>query len=354
MRKIEFKSIKTKLIVSMVALVVISCVVLAVVSTMNARSTVENELKGRFDAVGGNSQGQMTLILQAGLDNVNLFATRPSVINLLETEAKSGVNQELRTSNNGALTIANKRTSDAFTNIVVVNQNGEVISSNIPGNIGKNWKDNPLFTEGLKGNYVSAPYFNDTKGATIGFSTQVLGNENKPIGVVIASGPMSYLENIVLDPSGLESTAKGMLIDENQAGLIISDVQGVDGAFLNKKAKIDNIIVGKLDYWTNFIGTDVVGSRYAVKEKPGWYLVYMEDQTEALAPVNAMILNMIIITILIIVAGAAFAYYLALRISNPIITLSQTSDALAQGDVDQTIPSARRTNWVSSRILSER
>lgn len=342
MKKIEFKSIKTKLVVSMVALVVISCVVLAAVSTINARNTVENEISGTFEAVGFNSQAEMTLFLQAGTDNVNLLATRTTIIDLLETEAKSGVNQDKRTSQNAALTAVNQRTSDAFTNIMVVNLNGEVISSNVPGNIGKSWKNNPLFTEGLKGNYFSEPYLNDTQSATIGYSTRVLDSGNTPIGVVIAPGPMAYLESVVLSPSGLGSTAQGMLVDTNQGGLFISNVQGVDGVadatgFLTKKINTDQILEGKLNYWHNYAGKDVVGSRYAIKEKPGWYLIFMEDQGEALASVNAMILMMVLITLLIIIAGAAFAYYLARSIATPIVNITEISDKIALGETNLTV-----------------
>lgn len=85
------------------------------------------------------------------------------------------------------------------------------------------------------------------------------------------------------------------------------------------------------------MGENVLGSRFAIKEKPGWYLVYMEDQGDALSDINTMIQMIIIITILIIIAGVAFAYYLARSIATPIIALSQASDNLALGDVNQTI-----------------
>jgi methyl-accepting chemotaxis protein len=119
--------------------------------------------------------------------------------------------------------------------------------------------------------------------------------------------------------------------------LIISHVKGSDDAFLNKKAKIDMIQEGKLSYWTNFMGENVLGSRFAIKEKPGWFLVFMEDQGDALSAVNAMILMMIILTIIIIIGGAVFAYYLSRSIANPIITLSKASDEIALGDVNQMI-----------------
>jgi hypothetical protein len=248
MRKIEFKSIKRKLIASMVALVVISCVVLAAVSTMSARSTVEGEILGTFDAVGGNSAGQMSLIFQAGLDSANLFATRTPIIDLLETEMKSGVNKEKRDEQNKAIDKANKLTSDAFTNIMIVNLQGEVIACNLPENIGTSYKDNPLFTEGKKGNYVSDPFLNNKKEATIGYSAPVHDADGKEIGVIINTGPMAYLEKIVLDPSGLGSTAKGMIVDINREGPIISHVKGAEDAFLVKKAKIAQIQEGKLNY----------------------------------------------------------------------------------------------------------
>jgi len=298
---------------------------------------MENEMLGTYNGVGLNSAGQMSLILQAGIDNVNLFATRTPIIDLLETETKSGINQEKRTAQNNAIINANKRTSDAFTNIIILNLNGEVISSNAPEDIGKSYKDNPLFTEGLKGNYISEPYLNEKKEATIGYSTQVLDTNSKPIGVIITTSPMEYLEKIILDPAGLGSTAKAALVDNNKDGLIISHLKGDDNAFLNTKVKIDMIQEGKLNYWKGFDGIDVVGSRYAIKEKPGWYLVFREDQGDALKDINAMIMMMIIVTILIIITGAASAYYLARSIATPIIALSKASDDLALGDVNQTI-----------------
>ncbi|WP_319579506.1 methyl-accepting chemotaxis protein [uncultured Methanospirillum sp.] len=337
MKKIEFKSIKTKLIVSMVALVLVSCIILASVSAINARSTMENEMHGTYNAVGLNSAGQMTLIVQEGVDLVNMVATRPASIDLLSTEQKSGVNQEKRTTSNAGFKTSADRTSDAFGNVMLVNLAGDVISSNLPENIGKSYKDSPLFTEGEKGNYISTPYFDDKKVPTLGYATNVVDSENKTVGVVLVTTPMEAVEKIVLDPSGLGSTGKGMLIDLNQGGLIISHVKGADDVFLNKKAKIDMIQEGKLNYWTNFMGENVLGSRYAIKEKPGWFLVYMEDQGDALNDINAMIMMMIIITILIIIAGVAFAYYLARSIATPIIALSKVSDDLALGDVNQKI-----------------
>jgi methyl-accepting chemotaxis protein len=337
MKKIEFKSIKTKLTVSMVVLVLISCIILAAVSAINARNTMENEMLGTYNAVGLNSAGQVSLIFQEGLDLVNMMATRPATADLLITEQKSGVNQEKRETNNNGFKIAVDRTSDAFANAMIVNPAGEVISSNIPENIGKSYKDNQLFTEGQKGNYISNPYLDDKKVPTIGYSTNVLDSESKTVGVIIATTPMESVEKIVLDPSGLGSTAKGMIVDLSEDGLIISHAKGIDGVFLNKKVKIDMIQEEKLNYWRSFDGTDVVGSRYAIKEKPGWYLIFREDQGDALKDINAMIMMMIIVTILIIIAGIAFAYYLARSIATPIIALSKASDDLALGNVNQTI-----------------
>ena len=117
MKKIEFKSIKTKLIVSMVALVLVSCIILASVSAINARNTVEGKMLGSYNAVGLNSAGQMTLILQEGLDLVNMVATRPASTDLLTTEQKSGINQEKRTTSNSGFKTSVARTSDAFDNV---------------------------------------------------------------------------------------------------------------------------------------------------------------------------------------------------------------------------------------------
>jgi methyl-accepting chemotaxis protein len=338
MRKIEFTSINTKLIISMVTLVIISCILLASISTLNAKSSLENGIHGTFDAVGTNGVAELTLIFTAGTDMASLVASRDAAVDLLKTEQKSGPDSKKRDAQNTWLKKADTVTSDTFTDVLVMNMQGEVISSNNQENIGVKLSNDPLFTEGIKGNFISYPFKNATGVATIGYSVPVKGNNSEVLGVVAITEPMSSLEKIVLDPTGIGKSGIGTIIDDNKGGLIISSYEGLDDAFLQKNAMISQIELGKLNYWTNIVGHSVVGSRYAIKEKPGWYLVYMEDQSEALDHVNAMVLQMIILTLLIIIAGIAVAYYLARSISTPIVLLSQASDAIAHGDINQEIP----------------
>jgi methyl-accepting chemotaxis protein len=336
-KQLEFRSIKTKLIVSMIALVLISCIILAAISAIEARNTVETKMHATYTGIGLNAVEQMSLIFQEGKDVVNMVATRPATKELLSLESKSGKNEEKRKSSNAGLKESTDRTSDAFTNVMIVNLAGEVISSDQPDMIGKSYSNTPLFTEGVKGDYISTPYYDDKKVPTIGYSTQALDSENKPIGIIIATTPMKFIEDTVLDGSGLGSTGVSILINESDGGLILNQMKGQNDVFLNKKVKIDMIKPGELNYWRSFDGKEVMGSRYEVKEKPGWYLVFREDQSDALKDLNSMLLMMIIVTFIIIVAGIAFAYYLARSIANPIITLSKVSDNLALGDVNQEI-----------------
>ena len=337
MRKIEFRSIKTKLIVSIIAVVMISCLLLAIICTFNARNSVENELHGTIDGIGLNSVSKASLIFQAGEDSAILLATRPTTIDLLLTEMKSGPDSQKRQENLKQLEQTASQTSNIFNLVRIVNLDGVVIVSNEPEYIGEDYKENALFKEGLKGNYIADPYRNTKKEPRLGFSTPIRDSSDKVIGVLVATGPLSYFEEKVLDIQGMGSTAKAMIVDMTRDGLFLTKVKGDDQAFLVKKAKIDNIQEGKLNYWTNVYGEEVVGSRYPIKEKEGWYLVIMETQEEALAAINAMILEIVIVTLLVIAGGVVFAYYLARSIATPIITLSQASDNIALGDVSQEI-----------------
>lgn len=201
MKKIEITSINTKLIISMVTLVAISCILLASISTINAKGAIEHEILGTFDAMGSSGVSELTLIFTAGTDMASLVASRDAAVDLLRTEQKSGPDFKKRDAQSIWLEKADTVTSDTFTDVLVMNMQGEVISSNNKENIGDKLANDPLFTEGQKGNFISYPFNNATGVATIGYSVPVKGNNSEVLGVVAITEPMSSLEKFVLDYS---------------------------------------------------------------------------------------------------------------------------------------------------------
>ncbi|MCG6538169.1 MAG: hypothetical protein L7F78_26505, partial [Syntrophales bacterium LBB04] len=177
-RKRVFRSTKNQLIVVMLILVISTGVIATAVSTFHAKADLERQISFTMDAVARDTVDQLQVIFIAGTDNANQLALNPKVIDILETDKRTGIDQQKRLAMVPELDSVVKKTSDMITDIRIVNREGEVVAANHLSVIGKNERTNPLFSRGLENTTIGDPFRNDGDMPFISYAAPVIGSGN--------------------------------------------------------------------------------------------------------------------------------------------------------------------------------
>ena len=332
----RFRSLQGLLLVSFLMIVMIPTVMTAILSGVGAYSHNQTQTYDTLEAIAILKANQLeTLLTNSQNDTKTLLADRRFTSTVLEIlNASSTLNPILE---QNFKQVARSRMIDvlgtqdeAYNEIMVLDTHGNVIISSIPSREGTNFQKETFFRLGLVRFYA-------------GFIEEALfGPENLVAATPIFDANRQDMRGVLV----LRSDAAIMkAIMENTPGFSAAETYLVDTHFkavtktrnlvsiINSKAALDAIrknLVGERSRYTNYAGQQVLGYYQwfppmqvaIISEVPVTYVV--SNSLRALAGSAILAFLVVAVAILAVVISAR-------AISDPIKTLSETTENFAAG-----------------------
>lgn len=334
-------SLRTRLLITTILLVFIPVLITGAAASYISSQGLRQDVFDQLESVATLKEAQIKTWLESLQTNLDLIFANPDslervselVLNQSSAEqAKSTVRSELTN---------NSQRSGYFTEIFVIDKDGQVVVSTASGQEGKIMTSQPFFHEGLKGRYITPPNYElSLSNYTIVISQPLISNTGKTIGVVAGRVNLNTLNDIMQQRAGLGDTGETYMISSNFAVLT-------------------NLRFGETVLGQTYIHTD--GATQAIKNKANGFGNYRDyrdiavagvyhwvpelqiavlaehSESEALQSANRVLqVTLGLVAITVIIAGFA-AFLITQGITAPIIKLANAAENIARGNLNQQV-----------------
>ncbi|MFN3307902.1 MAG: GAF domain-containing protein [Anaerolineales bacterium] len=234
-------------------------------------------------------------------------------------------------------------TPTGFSQFMLLDEQGRVIVSSETTEEGKIFAHQTFFKQGLNSDYISPPFYDIRSDSyRIAFAEPTENAAKTSRGVVVGIAEFSQLGQLLLSERALGETGEVYIVGSNFAALtplLFAETSGAGRVYVRTQGSLA-AIQQKMDgasIYEDYRGQRVVGVYRWLPELQVALLAEV-DQNEALANLNAFVrANLLILGVTLAIA-VFFGGLIARSVSQPIVQLAVSAQALSSGDL------SKRTN----------
>ncbi len=331
-------SLRNRLLLAFILLAILPVLITGSIATMISRQGLEDSVYNELESVTVLKQNAIKDWLNVVQNNLSLAfqdrLIRQSVSALLEQETTMSLSQEqLRLE----LVKFNSYTN-YYTEIFVMNRNGETVLSTNNIQEGKIQLNQNFFQEGIKGKFASPPVYEVSFSSySILISEPILNTAGTTIGVLAARVNLATLDYIMQQDTGLGEAGETYLLSSNYAVLTNLDhSQVIPGETYIRTEGVTDAVQNKnlnLGTYVDYSNTAVFGAYSWIPELQ-IVLVAEYHQADALQASNRVLQTTAGLIVLIALLAILVSFIVTNSITSPITKLVNIADNISHGNLD--------------------
>ncbi len=347
-QKTQGITIRNRLLLAFIFVALLPVSITGGVTAYRSAQSQEAQVLNQLESVATLKEAEIETWVQT-LDTTLTTLLRQDDLELLVNEILvpgAGPENEAQRARLQAQMVATMVQSRLFDEIFVLNDKGLTILSTDSRQVGKGFSRQPLFTEGMKGHYITPPLFSPSLNGYRVISVLPIIDDNGQVrGVLGGRASMDHLNEIMLERAGLGETGETYLVGANHV-LVTSRRDGQQYLPLWSEG-----VNRAVDYQTNGSGRYTNDFDRAVIGVYRWLpnlqvaLMAEQDQVEALSSVTNMLWISAGIMLVSLLVAAILAILVSQSIAWPISVLAGTAAQMAEGRLDLNVP-IRRTDEI--------
>jgi len=331
-----FKSMRGKLILFFLALSLIPLIVVSVFAYFQSQNALRESITNQLQEAADNNSANISDWLESRKKDLIVMGSNARIQSMDPESAKSAVDQFFKG-------------WGRYETIFVLGVDGKSVATSDGNPV--DLSDRAYFKEALSSGktVISQPVFSKATGNLVmAIATPVINSENKTVGVVAATVPMTYISTL-MSSAAMGETGEAYLI--NADGLIITPSRYEDELIKSKRVtkmaelelKVETyasqqILAGKngLSEYTNYMGTPVIGA-YSWLPDEKWGIIVEQASSEAFEAVNSLrnfIFGLIAISLILVIV---IAIIIANSIAKPIQSMASIANLMAEGKINQDV-----------------
>lgn len=340
------------LIATFVSLAVLPLLIVVPLTFNQVRAQATRQATDQLEAISELKASQIT----KWIDNSHTalrFMLNESVVAYIEPIFDGEQSESHQSAVNALLVelIANDNATnnDLFNQLFIYDRNGMVLAGSDQRQINKIVQRQPYFAGSLERSYTQAPYYAVGSGVLTMIITEPIYSRDGTLqGVLAGELNLSLLGDLMLNMTGLSDTGETYLVSlENNYLLTPSRFEGYE---LNRSYTSEGIVLALQQQNGSGIYNDYRDPPVPVI---GVYRWMPELQAALMAEIDQEAVNQSFFQALqlisLVTVGAAlvavgFGFFVATRISNPLIALTQTAVQITKGDLTQRAPEGSGSN----------
>ena len=334
------RSLQARLVAYFLALSTVTVLVVGVIVYARATGDLTASVYDRLDAVAGIKADALDRWIDEQSRNVVLVGVVPGVGDdaraFLDPETPSAARSEAEDRLRTLLATFVSQTADAE-EIFVLGLDGTVQLSTLSGHEGASVSTEPFFTTGSSHTTVQNAYRSSLTGLpTITVATPLFDQDGKGqrVAVVAANLSLERVERIIVERTGLGETGRVYLVSPE--GLLIQGTTDTGGGQL-QSAAIDAIAAQQSGrgLYADAQGTPVIGVYRWLPDR-GAGLIAEMSQDEAFGSARQLALAIGVVGLVSAVLLAGGIWFVARRVTRPILSLAATATRVRRGDLEAT------------------
>ncbi|WKZ15211.1 MAG: PAS domain-containing protein [Candidatus Jettenia caeni] len=345
-----FSSIKSKMLTFGLSISLIPIVIITTIYYFHTRSILRQKT---FQDLQMIVQAKRLHVLDC-IEAERIHTSDFSIDNFIREELRTITQNEVSMQN--TVTNLNNYLSNALkivpaqphlVAVTIVDKFGKVISSTNEKLIGRDISHDEAFIQGIMKRYgetfVSQPHFSSYYDINcICISAPIISdNDTKPLGAIINTYNLSFLNEITANLIGIGNTGEVYLVNKDNKTMITKSkfVENLPLKQTINTMPIRKIIEENKEWggiYPDYRGIPVIGVSMDIPEY-NWILMAKIDKSEVFAPLKTS--NTIVLTLGIICAAVvtSVGVTFALSASRPIVDLRDVTEKFTKGDLDYRI-----------------
>lgn len=340
--QVEGTSVKRKILISMIGLIIVSIVITSTVMYINSSKAISSQSVENMKGITKSSIQTISVMMDKVTNEAFALSNSKDNLNVLLNYAqKKDSKEEIKHINESFKEYISN--NDHVDRISLISTSGDIITDSEEGLIGSNEVDNSYHsTSSSGGKWISNTIksVDGDKGVLV-FTYPVLdqANYSKCVGYialhVYAESFSTYIENIKI---GDIESSYAYLIDETGNIIYHPDRKKIGQKIdipeikvvVDKAMKGSNVDIGSVKYKLN--GNKVTSS-YGLVPKTNWTMVIDANSSEIRKPVITMVKQISLIALVIVTIGSIVIMIMANVIINPIVTVAALVNKTAKLDL---------------------
>jgi signal transduction histidine kinase len=346
-------SIRTKLIIILIAFIFIPLFVFGLMVLSNARSSLMTVRIAQLNNIADLKKDKLETFFrerEADIRAAQYFYIIKLNLPLLDRRLHDRASLSHNKSHEDLdRQISEFQKSYGYLNVLLTNPEGVILYSSDNAYeadyLGKPFPERKIYEDGKKDIYFSDVTKRQTTGRFGMIAAAPLkGFDGKFIGEMIIDIDMEPIYNFTSDPTGLGETGEVLIAKkEGDTALFLSPLRHDPEAALKRKSSFaekagfpaQQAVQGNngSGVTTDYYGVEVMAAwRYIPSLR--WGLVTKIDAPEAFAPVDRLRNIIVSIEIIILIAGALAAIVIAKGITRPVLALQKGTEIIGSGNLD--------------------
>ncbi len=328
------KSLKTKLLVVIVGIILISNCIVAFVAYNISEKELTNAVHAEMDASAKNVSSDIVSINNAQYKMLSTLAVLPVM-------RDPSVSLEVKYNTAHSVAIADK----SYVNVAYYSEKG--MSYTADGRL-VDLSDRDYFKQAMQGKkYVSDPYVSSVdNNLTMVYSVPVIGDDGKPCGAVaaIVSGEMlsDVVSKIVIGKSSNPSVINmnsGMTVGSVDRDSVRNGQNINDAPTAEMKALFDNLRTGVQSgggFYDPAKKIQMTCAYMPVQDDSGWAVFCAAPYDDFFGGLKKMVLYIVISVAAVVVFAVLFCVFMIASSLKPLLIVKKTINGIASGDADLT------------------
>ncbi|MFZ5912328.1 MAG: GAF domain-containing protein [Chloroflexota bacterium] len=338
-------SIRSRLVISFLALVILPLLVSGVISAIVLRRATLTDVYIHLSSSAALKEDSINEWVRTMEDTLRvIYHTHEenAVANaLLNEDISNGIFAETQDSLN---LIASQ--TEVFQDLFILDLYGQVIVSTDKTDIGKLYDNQAFFRKGQADLFIQPPQYSQSLGEIVIIASRPLRTADGKVGGVLAGrANLATLNDIMLEDIGVGQTGETYLVRSNHALLTKSKFEGYPaGDTYIRTQGVDNVFnqfkSGTASY-EGYRGTQVLGA-YRWLPDLELALVSEVEQDEALQAAFTSIVTNAGVAVGAAILAVLAAFFVTRTIANPLGELVGAAGRLAAGELDVLVEMERQ------------
>jgi signal transduction histidine kinase len=350
-------SLKTKLIILLIAFTLIPVVLSGAVVFYRARNILETVRIAQLNSIADLKKDKIETFfferqgdIRSAQNFLNIKRNLPVLSAPAQQRSRASYGKALKELDGQLIPF---QTAFGYLDVMLTDHEGRIVyvsnDARKPEYLGKFLPDKRTFEEGKKDVYFTDVFIGNDPGAAFKMFclAPLKGLSGEFIGEIVIEIDMGPIYRFIQDSTGLGTTGEALIVRrEGNEVLFLSPLVAVPGAALKKRVAFEEKAAvpaqkaaggetgSGLTY--DYGGTEVLAAwRYIPSLR--WGLVTKINAAEAFAPVAQLKIIIITVGIFMVLAGVLAAVAISRSVTRPVQALQQGAEAIAAGDLRQRV-----------------
>jgi methyl-accepting chemotaxis protein len=343
------KSIKTKLLLSFSALIIIATMMLGIFSITVSSKSLTTEVQNSVQLIAGEGAKLVDSRLQALTDTLHMIASQEAIQSMDWGKQLPIMKQQL--------------SYTEFIDIAVIQPDGvATYTDESVSELG----DRDYVMKALQGEAnVSDVLISRVTGEPVIMVAVPIKKDDKVVGALIGRRDGNTLSDITNDTGygehgyGFLINSKGVIIAHPEKELVLSQLnpmeQSAEFPEYASFGKAEKTMIEQKNGFNEYENPskEQVYAGYSIIPNKDWIFVIIAQKAEILEPIEQMTSKVFIITVVCILIAIVLVYFMGVYITKPMVAIAKISKKIADLDITENISTKYLTMKDENGILAK-